>query len=445
MNSNPQDTNRSQLLRKNIIGSFFAKAWSAVVLLLIIPFTLKCLGEYTNGVWLTISSLLVWIDNMDIGLGNGMRNKLAVYLARNDIPRARSLVSSAFAMLTCIMIPTIAVLFFLILTCNTYGVLNVDQQCINDLDEVLLVTVLFVCTTFIFKLIGNFYMGLQLPAVSNMLVASGQTLALIGTFVLYRLDSHSLMAIALVNTAAPFVVYFLAFPITFYYRYPQLRPSWRIVSFREAKEIMSMGIQFFVLQIMGVVLFMSSNILISKLFSPAMVTPYQIAYRYFSLLLAIFTVICMPYWNATTDAYERSDIQWIRNASKKLDIMVLFIFGSAIVMTLASPWVYAFWIGHSVHIEMVLSVTMACYVFILIYSMRYSYLLNGIGKLRLQLIFTTTAALLFIPLAYVAVRWTHSMTWFVLVMCAVNLPGLVVNRIQFYKVINGHAKGIWNQ
>ena len=445
MNSNHQDTNRSQLLRKNIIGSFFAKAWSALVLLLIIPFTLKCLGEYTNGVWLTISSLLVWIDNMDIGLGNGMRNKLAVYLAHNDIERARSLVSSAFAMLTCIMIPTIAVLFFLILTCNTYGALNVDSLCVNDLNEVLLITVLFVCTTFIFKLIGNFYMGLQLPAVSNMLVALGQTLALIGTYVLYRSGSHSLMAIALVNTSAPFVVYFLAFPITFYCRYPHLRPSWRIVSFREAKEIMSMGIQFFVLQITGVVLFMSSNILISKLFSPAMVTPYQITYRYFSLLLAIFTVICMPYWNATTDAYERGDIQWIRNASNKLDLMVLFIFGSAIVMTVVSPWVYAVWIGRSVHIEMMLSVTMACYVFILIVSMRYSYLLNGVGKLRLQLIFTTAAAVLFIPLAYVVVRRTHSMTWFVMVMCAVNLPGLVVNRMQFNKVINGQAKGIWNQ
>ena len=30
-------------------------------------------------------------------------------------------------------------------------------------------------------------------------------------------------------------------------------------------------------------------------------------------------------------------------------------------------------------------------------------------------------------------------------MCLVNIPGLIVNRLQFNKLINGQAKGIWNQ
>jgi hypothetical protein len=77
--------------------------------------------------------------------------------------------------------------------------------------------------------------------------------------------------------------------------------------------------------------------------------------------------------------------------------------------------------------------------------MRYSYFINGIGKLRLQLIFTTTAAVLFIPLAYLATQWAHSIIWFMIVMCLVNIPGLIVNRIQFYKLLNGQATGIWTK
>jgi hypothetical protein len=77
--------------------------------------------------------------------------------------------------------------------------------------------------------------------------------------------------------------------------------------------------------------------------------------------------------------------------------------------------------------------------------MWYSYFINGIGKLRLQLIFTTTAAVLFIPLAYLATQWTHSIIWFMIVMCLVNIPGLIVNRIQFYKLLNGQATGIWTK
>ena len=81
-------TQRSSLLQKNILASFLIKGWSALIVLLLVPVTLHCLGEYKNGIWLTISSLLLWIDNMDIGLGNGLRNKIAEYMAHNEVTRA---------------------------------------------------------------------------------------------------------------------------------------------------------------------------------------------------------------------------------------------------------------------------------------------------------------------------------------------------------------------
>ena len=434
---------RSSLLQKNILASFLIKGWSAVIVLLLVPVTLHCLGDYKNGIWLTISSMLLWIDNMDIGLGNGLRNKIAEYMAHHEVHRARQLVSSTFALLSCIIIPVILVLAVLILSCDTYQIFNASPSIISDLDTVLIVTVLLVCTTFVFKLIGNFYMGMQLPAVSNLLIAIGQTLALIGTYIVYWSGSHSLMYIAIVNTAAPLFVYLVAFPYTFLYKYPQLRPSFRLIDFKEAKAVVNTGIQFFIMQISSVILFMTSNILISNLFTPSMVTPYQITYRYFSILLVAFTVICMPFWNATTDAYERGDIEWIRDATRKLRLMIIGIIACMTLMVLLSPWVYSIWIGDSITIDIRMSIVMASYIFILIYSMRYSYFINGIGKLRLQLIFTTSAAILYIPLAYLTTQYTHDILWFMMVMCLINIPGLIVNRIQFYKLINGTAKGIW--
>ena len=434
---------RSSLLQKNILASFLIKGWSAVIVLLLVPVTLHCLGDYKNGIWLTISSMLLWIDNMDIGLGNGLRNKIAEYMAHHEVHRARQLVSSTFALLSCIIIPVILVLAVLILSCDTYQIFNASPSIISDLDTVLIVTVLLVCTTFVFKLIGNFYMGMQLPAVSNLLIAIGQTLALIGTYIVYWSGTHSLMYIAIVNTAAPLFVYLVAFPYTFLYKFPHLRPSFRLIDFKEAKAVVNTGIQFFIMQISSVILFMTSNILISNLFTPSMVTPYQITYRYFSILLVAFTVICMPFWNATTDAYERGDIEWIRDATRKLRLMIIGIIACMTLMVLLSPWVYSIWIGDSITIDIRMSIVMASYIFILIYSMRYSYFINGIGKLRLQLIFTTSAAILYIPLAYLTTQYTHDIIWFMMVMCLINIPGLIVNRIQFYKLINGTAKGIW--
>lgn len=442
-NKKSVSSHRSSLLQKNILASFVIKGWSAIIVLLLVPATLHCLGEYKNGIWLTISSLLLWIDNMDIGLGNGLRNKIAEYMAHGESERTRSLISSTFAMLTCIIMPVLLILLLLIAYSDPYMVFNADPSKVDQLDQVLMLTVTLVCTSFIFKLIGNFYMGMQLPAVSNLLIALGQTLALIGTYIVLWSGSHSLMLIALVNTAAPLLVYLLAYPYTFFYKYPQLRPTFSLINFKEAKAVINMGVQFFIMQISSVILFMTSNLLISNLFTPALVTPYQITYRYFSIMLVAFTVICMPFWNATTDAYERGDMQWIRNATRKLRLMIIGIIACMVMMVILSPWVYTIWIGDSVTIDVRMSIVMATYIFILIYSMRYSYFINGIGKLRLQLIFTTAAAVLFIPLAYLTTQWTHSIIWFMIVMCLVNIPGLIVNRIQFYKLINGKANSIW--
>jgi O-antigen/teichoic acid export membrane protein len=433
---------RSRYLFANIAASFLIKGWSAVVVLLMVPATLHCLGDYQNGIWLTISSLLLWIDNMDIGLGNGLRNKVAEYMAHGETERTRRLISSTFAMLTCIIIPVLLILLLLIALSDPYGVLNAEPEKVSHLDQVLMVTVTLVCTSFIFKLIGNFYMGIQLPAVSNLLIALGQTLALVGTYIVLWSGSHSLMHIALVNTAAPLLVYLIAYPITFYYKYPQLRPALSLINLKEAKGVVNMGVQFFIMQISSVVLFMTSNLLISKLFTPAMVTPYQITYRYLSVLLVVFTVICMPFWNTTTDAYERNDMEWIRQATRKLRLMTIGILMMMVVMVVISPWVYDIWIGN-ITIDIKMSIVMAAYIFILIYSMRYSYFINGIGKLRLQLIFTASAAIIFIPLAYLTTQWSHDIIWFMIVMCLVNIPGMIVNRIQFHKLINGKATGIW--
>ena len=144
---------RSSLLQKNILASFLIKGWSALIVLLMVPATLNCLGEYKNGIWLTISSMLLWIDNMDIGLGNGLRNKVAEYMAHGERERTRSLISSTFAMLTCIIIPVMLVLLLLIVVGDPYQVFNATPDKAPHLDQVLMATVILVCTSFVFKLI----------------------------------------------------------------------------------------------------------------------------------------------------------------------------------------------------------------------------------------------------------------------------------------------------
>ncbi len=435
--------NRSNLIRKNIIISFCIKIWSALVQLLMVPLTLHCLGVYENGLWLTISSLLIWIDNLDIGLANGLRNKLAVHLALGEKIEAQKTVSSTFYMLVLLFIPIIFLINIWIFCVDTYQFFNVDSDIVNNLNVILHVSAILVCTTFIFKFIGNFYMALQLPAINNALNTLGQTIALLGVVVLYVTGIHSLLCVALINTISPLIVYVVAYPITFYKKYPDLCPHISMVSKSSMKSLATTGVKFFVLQIAGVVLFMSTNILISRFFSPELVTPYQIAYRYFMVLQLIFVIICAPYWTATTDAYKKNDFEWIKKSNKLLDKMMTSLFIIAFFMVIFARPIYTIWIGDANAVSLPMTVIVAVYVMILVASMRYSYILNGFGTLRLQLIMTIIAAVLYIPLATLVCSYKNNLNYLLYVMCAVNLPGLLVNIVQYYKIVNRRAKGIW--
>ena len=425
--------------------SFLIKGWSGVVTLLLVPVTLHCLGEYKNGLWLTISSMLIWIDNLDIGLGNGLRNKLAAHLAHGDNEKAREAVTCTFIMLGAIIIPIMLLAIAAAHYCDLYSFMNVDHALISNLEKVVIVSIIFVCSTFIFKFVGNFYLGLQLPAVNNLLITVGHTLALVGTYIVYYSGSHSLMWIAIVNTTGPLLSYLMAYPYTFYKRYPHLRPAWRYFNKDAVAGLFNIGVKFFMLQIAGILLFMSSNILISKLFNPAMVTPYQIAYRYFSIAMMLFTIISAPYWTATTDAYERGDMAWIHQSRKRMDKILLAVALMLTTMVIISQPVYRIWIDSDIRIPYLLSISMAIYIGVILGSMSYSYYLNGMGALTLQLIMTIGAAVAFIPLTYLATRLWHNVNCIVLTMIAVNLPGLIVNMLQYMKMTHGTATGIWKK
>ena len=68
---------RNRKIVINVVASFAVKLLTILISLIIVPLTLTYLSSYEYGVWLTISSVLSWLDFFDVGLGNGLRNKLS--------------------------------------------------------------------------------------------------------------------------------------------------------------------------------------------------------------------------------------------------------------------------------------------------------------------------------------------------------------------------------
>lgn len=436
---------RTQKAKINIFYSLGIKAVSVLIYLLLVPVTLKCLNTAEYGVWLTLSSILMWINTFDIGLGNGLRNRLAEALANNDWQLGRSYVSTAFLSLTCIMF-----LFCLVIIMinnnyiNWYSILNINSNLVPNLILIVNYSVLFFCLTFILKLIGNIYLALQLPAVNNFLVMLGQLFSLALIYFLSILGKGNLLNIALVYSIVPCVVYLLAIVYTFTFKYKKLAPSFKLYNKEHVVSLFSLGGQFFILQIAGLVLFSTTNLIISNKFGPDEVTYYNIAYRYFSVVPMLFSIILAPLWSATTDAYFKKDFVWIKKSLKKVNLLLAFTALFLIIMLLMAGVVYKVWVGSQIKISFSMNVAMAIYTYILVASLSYSSFINGIGKLKLQVINTVVVAIIFLPLVFLLTDF-YNIIGIIIALIMVNLSGLVFNIIQFNKIINNNAQGIWSK
>ena len=108
---------------------------------------------------------------------------------------------------------------------------------------------------------------------------------------------------------SPVIVYLLAYPFTFYIKYPNLRPTIYLVKIKYAKDLLGLGLQFFIIQIGCLILFATANVMISQMFGPDQVTIYNLSYKYFSVLTMAFSIVISPLWSAITEAYVRKDFK----------------------------------------------------------------------------------------------------------------------------------------
>ena len=93
---------RSLEAKKNILASFVIKGFSISISLLMVPLTINYVNPTQYGIWLTLSSIVAWFSFFDVGFGNGLRNRFAEAKALGNLEKARTYVSTTYAVLTMI-------------------------------------------------------------------------------------------------------------------------------------------------------------------------------------------------------------------------------------------------------------------------------------------------------------------------------------------------------
>jgi len=438
---------RSKKAKRNILYSFGIKGISIIIGLLFVPLLIDYLDKERYGVWLTISSIIMWFSFFDLGLGHGFRNKFAEAIAQNKTKLAKEYVSTVYSILSLIFL----ILFLIFVLFNSFlnwqKILNTNIISGNELSSIVLIVFFFFCLRFVLKLIGQILMADQRPAINNAFGPLGNLVSLILIYILIHIsDKSSLFTLSLILSSIPVFILFLANLVFFKKKYKKYRPSIKFVNIHHSKPLFGLGIKFFFIQASVIIIYQSTNLLITQICSPKDVVVYNVAYKYFNLFTMLFTIILTPIWSATTEAFVLEDYEWIKRMMKTLR-NTGFIFAIVLVIALFfSNTFYFFWLKGRVIVPFKLSAMIAVMSIMYVMFSPYIVFLNGVSKIKLNLILVLCQTGFYIPLAIFFGKYlNYGIIGILLAQLVVELPLRITQPMQYYKIINRKAKGIWNK
>ena len=435
---------RTLNIQKNVVFSFILRGGSIGISLVMVPLTLNYLDQERYGLWLTLSSIINWFVLFDIGLGNGFRNKFAEALAKKDDSLAKTYVSTTFVLLSIIIACVLAVFFAVNPFLDWGRILNTTVESPRTLSLLAIIIFSFFAMRFVFQLVSMVFLADQKSALVDLVGLAGSLLSLIIILLLMQIGERSLLYLGLALSASPVFVLVLAYLFAFSGRYAKYKPAIKYIDFKQSRNLMGLGIKFFIIQICGLLIFSTSNVIITQLFSPSEVAVYNIAFKYFSVVTLFFSIVLSPCWSAYTEAFMKQDFAWIRSMIRKLIMLwALFCLGTLVMVILSKP-VYRLWVGSAIDIPIGVTIGMAIYVSVFNWNSIFAQFIAGVGKVYFHVFIASFGGIVFIPLAIFISR-IIGLPGISLAMILAVILGSFLHPIQYIKLIHGKAKGIWSK
>lgn len=434
---------RSVKYLNNSILLIIYQILSLAASMLLVPVVLKYLGINEYGIWITLTTFVGWFSFFDIGLGNGLRNKYAEAKALGKFTDVNFYVSTTFYILVFISL----VIFLLFLIASVFVdwsiVLAAPSIMRPDLNILLTFVIGTFCLRFVLNIIPVLLIADQDPAVAALLNLASNVFSLFGVYLLGKTNDHSLLSFGICLSTTQLLPFILAFPILFKTRYKEVKP--KISAFRKSyiDSILSLGFRFFLIQITGLVLFQTNNFIIAHVCSLEDVTKFNISYKYLGITYIFFLTILNPLWSASTEAYAKNDLKWIQNWMKKMIRAWWILVASGLLLVLVSSIIFKLWLGSMIVPDYKLLLLILLYFASLTRTAMFRYFMNGVGKIKLQFYVTTVQAILHVPLA-IFLGKIYGVYGIIIAMIIWNITNIIWEPLQYKKLINHKAEGLWN-
>ncbi|MCI8297598.1 MAG: hypothetical protein HFG22_17320 [Lachnospiraceae bacterium] len=391
---NKDNSDLSDGMYQNVLINYILRGIAILLGLVSTSINLSYLGTTLFGQWATIASIASWINYGDLGIGNGFRNEFAKAVAADDKERQKKLIVSTAKLLGGLVVFLFILLLLVAEAIFKMGIMD------PSLRVPIYITNFFFCLDLFFGIGRSAAYGLQKSWLTSFAQTTTVVLRILGVSAIKALPA-SLILFALVNGVAGLVGNLTLLSIL--KKKLALNFEKKLIKYVDdslRKSIMGLGLKFFVLQLAGLVLYSSDNLIINKLITSEAVTKYELITKIYNTGENLFSILLISLWSAVTFALAKNDLAWIRKELKKL-LAIWCIFSLGVVgVSIVFNMLIKIWLGqNAMDYEWWLVTLFAIYTIWGTFGSIFVNTANGIGRLKVQLIFSSIEAFINIPLS----------------------------------------------
>lgn len=411
---------RTKTLVINVMFSFFIKGISLIISLFSLPLYIRYFdNQEVLGLWFAMLSLLNWIVTFDLGLGNGLRNKLAYSLANKDYKASKEYISSTYFILSLISLGGIIIGLIIIPYIDWSKFLNIDSSIIDITYLLKSIKILYIgiMLHLTLKLISNIYYAWQKAAVNNIISLLSSIIPLIYV-ILGRGNSinDKLINMSYVHIFASIIPLMIFTMIAFFSR--ELRkctPSIKYISINTASKIIQLGGNFFLVQVVFLIITNTNEVFITYFFNPDAVVNFRIYNSIFSLVGSVILLAIAPVWSGITQAFANKDFAWIKKIYKLLFyIFIIATIGEICIIPL-SQFIVKIWLqDKAIQVNYFYALCFSVYGILYVLNVILTTIANGLGYLKTQQFCYTIGVILKFPFIIITKKIFDS--WIIVVI-----------------------------
>ncbi len=369
-------------------SQLLSKVVSVAGLLVSVPLSLNYLGEERYGVWMTVSSLAMMLSFADLGIGNGLTNRLSEAHGRDDRALARAGVSSGLAMLLAVagaLLVALAVAYPLV---SWPAVLKVRSEAgAREAGPAVAALVVCLALTIPSALAQRVQLAYQQGFEAGLWQCAASVIGL-GLLLAALFAEAGLPWLILASQGGPVLVSVACAAYVFGVDKPWLRPSARLVDRATVRALFRNGSMFFVVQAAVAIGYQSDALVVNWLFGPEAVTRLNVPARLFWMIPVFLFMVLGPLWPAYGEALARGDVGWVRlTVRRSLGLAVALGLPATVALVVGGRWLIGKWTGRPELVpDVSLLLAFGVWAMANVITGAVAMLLNGANLVRFQIV-----------------------------------------------------------